>query len=258
MFARRFCLDSRNCSYCFQNQSQSCSPNLSKREPKDTIFAALLWRPESVIPWFHERFVARRPIGQIWDRWWVYEVLLFRKTVNEQSNGSWVVDCSITNMKENNFLFLHRTNLTVSMPRCIFLMLKRRLNHKYNKGHTKKQFLSEAQSWQQREKQRLLRKFVTHKTKEKEQQQQLQLACPPRLNRQWVLYSTFLGQCCIKISQHILKGPSFCVHHEHKTIYSGLVSQDCYFFFFGVSLCQYRMFPLSRGHRLKSNTRILS
>ena len=232
MFARRFCLDSRNCSYCFQNQSQSCSPNLSKREPKDTIFAALLWRPESVIPWFHERFVARRPIGQIWDRWWVYEVLLFRKTVNEQSNGSWVVDCSITNMKENNFLFLHRTNLTVSMPRCIFLMLKRRLNHKYNKGHTKKQFLSEAQSWQQREKQRLLRKFVTHKTKEKEQQQQLQLACPPRLNRQWVLYSPFLGQCCLKISQHILEGPSFCVHHEHKTIYLGLVSQDCYYFFF--------------------------
>lgn len=121
MFARGFCLDSRNCSYCFQNQSQSCSPSLSERENKDTIFAALLCRPESVIPWFHERFVARCPIGQIWDWWWVYEVLLFGKTVNEQSNGSWVVDCSVTNMKENNFLFLHRTNVTVSMPQCISL-----------------------------------------------------------------------------------------------------------------------------------------
>ena len=102
---------------------------------------------------------------------------------------------------------------------------------------TRKKFLSEAQGWQQSEKQRLLRKFVTHKTKEKEQQQQLQLACPPRLNRQWVLYSTFLGQCCIKISQHILEGPSFCVHHKHKTIYLGLVSQDCYYYFFLVCYC---------------------
>ena len=102
---------------------------------------------------------------------------------------------------------------------------------------TRKKFLSEAQGWQQSEKQRLLRKFVTHKTKEKEQQQQLQLACPPRLNRQWVLYSTFLGQCCIKISQHILEGPSFCVHHKHKTIYLGLVSQDCYYYFVLVCYC---------------------
>ena len=138
MFAGGFCLDSRNCSYCFQNQSQSCSPNLRQRDTKDTILAALLWRPESVIPWFHERFVARCPIGQIWDRWWVYEVLLFGKTTKMQSKSSWVVDCSITNMKENNFLFLHRTNATVSMPQCIFLMFKRRLNHKYSKGHKEK------------------------------------------------------------------------------------------------------------------------
>ena len=41
-------------------------------------------------------------------------------------------------MKENNFLFLHRTNATVSMPQCIFLMFKRRLNHKYSKGHKEK------------------------------------------------------------------------------------------------------------------------
>ena len=138
IFAKGFCLDSRNCSYCFQNQSQSCSPDLRKREPKDTIFAALLWRPESVIPWFHERFVARRPIGQIWDRWWVYEVLLFGKTANKQSNGSWVVDWSITNMKENNFLFLHRTNATASVPQRIFFMLKRRLGHKYSTRHKEK------------------------------------------------------------------------------------------------------------------------
>ena len=115
MFAKGFCLDSRNCSYCFQNQSQSCSPDLRKREPKDTIFAALLWRPESVIPWFHERFVARCPIGQIWDWWGVYEVLLFGKTANMQSNGSWVVDSSITNLKDDNFLFLHHTNATAHL-----------------------------------------------------------------------------------------------------------------------------------------------
>ena len=115
----------------------------SKREPKDTIFAALLGRPESVIPWFHERFVARCPIGQIWDRWWVYKVLLFGKTANIQSNGSWVVDCSITNLKGKNFLLLHRTNVTVSVPLCNFLMLKRRLNHKYSKRY-KEKLLSEA------------------------------------------------------------------------------------------------------------------
>ena len=253
IFAKGFCLDFWNCSYCFQNQSQSCSPNLRQREPKDTILAALLWRPESVIPWFHERFVARCPIGQIWDRWWVYEVLLFGKTANMQSKSSWVVDCSITNMKENNFLFLHRTNLTISMPQCISLCSNKDSATSIAQG-TKKKFLSEAQGWQQSEKQRLLRKFVTHKTKEKEQQQQLQLACPPRLNKQWVLYSPFLGQCCIKISQHILEDPSFCVHHTHKTIW---VLSHRYFFFFGVSLCQYRMFPLSRDHCLKSYTRIL-
>ena len=166
MFAKGFCLDSRNCSYCFQNQSQSCSPDLRKREPKDTIFAALLWRPESVIPWFHERFVARCPIGQIWDWWGVYEVLLFGKTANMQSNGSWVVDSSITNLKDDNFLFLHHTNATASVPQRIFFMFKRRLNHKYSKGH-KENLLSEAQSWQQSKKQRLLRKFIMNKTKNK-------------------------------------------------------------------------------------------
>ena len=206
MFARGFCLDSRICSYCFQNQSQSCSANLSKREPKDTIFAALLWRPESVIPWFHERFVARCPIGQIWDRWWVYEVFLFGKTANKQSNGSWVVDCNITN--------LQRTNATASVPQRICFMLKRGLNHKYSKGY-KEKLLSEAQSWQQSEKQRLLRKFNTNKTNNNNtyNSNSNKIGMPTKV------FSPFHGQCCTKISQHILEGLSFCVRHTHKTIW---------------------------------------
>ena len=101
---------------------------------------------------------------------------------------------------------------------------------------TRKKFLSEAQGWQQREKQRLLRKFVTHKTKEKEQQQQLQLACPPRLNRQWVLYSTFLGQCCIKISHIFLKARHFvCITNTKQYIW--VLYHRIVIFFFLVCHC---------------------
>ena len=97
---------------------------------------------------------------------------------------------------------------------------------------TRKKFLSEAQGWQQSEKQRLLRKFVTHKTKEKEQQQQLQLACPPRLNRQWVLYSPFLGQCCIKNqSAYSWRPVILCASRTQNNIFGSCITGLLLFFF---------------------------